>query len=63
MSLTRSKQTRSSATQGIWSHAAIGFGVAVFTLGWSWIVYPLFAEDAVRKHYLKKGWTEIKGRN
>ncbi len=47
------------AFKGVWNHAVIGFFLAFVTLGLSWFAYPFFANEIVRKHYLKKGWKEL----
>lgn len=47
------------ASKGIWFHAILSFVLAFGTLGLSWFVYPFFAHDIVRKHYLKRGWREV----
>ena len=49
------------AIKGVWSHAFAGFLLALFTAGISWLIYPFFANEIMRKHYLRKGWIEIKG--
>lgn len=46
--------------KGIWSHAVIGFILGFMTFGVSWLIYPFFANGIVRKHYLHKGWVELK---
>jgi hypothetical protein len=47
------------AAKGIWTHAVVGLGLAVMTVGLSWFVYPFFAEQIVRRHYLRRGWTLV----
>ena len=47
------------AVKGIWTHAVVGFLVACCTFGISWLIYPFFATEIVRKSYLKRGWREI----
>jgi len=47
------------AYRGVWKHALISFVAAFMTLGLSWLVYPLFAYQALRTSYLERGWKEI----
>ena len=47
--------------KGVWVHAAISFGMALMTSGLSWLIYPFFADKAIRKAYLQKGWKEVNG--
>ena len=47
------------AVKGIWRHAFIAFLLAFFTVGLSWLIYPFFANNIVRTHYLRKGWTPV----
>lgn len=47
------------ALHGIWLHAVLSAGLAFFTAGVSWLVYPLAAEGIVRNAYLSRGWTEV----
>lgn len=47
------------AYKEVWSHAAISLGAAIVTGGISWFIYPFFAKEAVRKNYLKNGWTQV----
>lgn len=45
--------------KGIWTHAVASMFLALVTCGLSWFIYPIFARDIVRAHYLKQGWTEL----
>lgn len=47
------------AVKGVWTHATAGFLLAFFTCGLSWLIYPLFAADIMKRHYLRKGWIQI----
>lgn len=47
-------------SKGAIGHAVISFIVAICTAGLSWFVYPFFAAGAIRKAYLRSGWTEIR---
>lgn len=47
------------AVKGVWAHFVVGFIVAAFTFGFSWLVYPFFASNIMRSHYLRKGWVEV----
>jgi hypothetical protein len=44
------------AAKGVWTHAVAGFLAALCTCGISWLVYPFFADQIMRTHYLRKGW-------
>lgn len=48
------------AYKGIWTHAVVGICLALLTAGISWLLYPFFAKEIVRKHYLSKGWVPVK---
>lgn len=48
------------ATKGIWRHAVVSLVLAIPTFGFSWVIYPFFAEDIVIKNYLKNGWVLVK---
>ena len=43
----------------IWNHALISLGLAIITAGVSWLVYPFFGKEIVRKHFLRSGWVEV----
>lgn len=43
-------------SKGCWGHALISLGLALPTSGISWIAYPFFAKDIVRRSYLRRGW-------
>ncbi len=43
------------AYKGAWLAAIIAFGLAIFTGGISWFVFPFFASRSVEKSYLQKG--------
>jgi len=47
------------AVKSVWNHAFLSLVFALVTAGVSWLVYPFFATDILRKHYLKKGWIEV----
>ena len=47
------------ASKGVWTHAAAGGLAAVCTCGLSWLIYPSFAKEIMRKHYLRKGWVLV----
>jgi len=46
------------AAKGVWTHAAAGAVLAFFTFGLSWIIYPFFANQIMRTHYLRRGWID-----
>jgi len=43
----------------IWNHALISFGLAIITAGVSWLIYPFFGKEIVRKNFLRNGWIEV----
>lgn len=46
--------------KGCWRHAIIYTLIACTVIGLAiWLIYPFFARDIVRTHYLREGWTEI----
>jgi DNA-directed RNA polymerase subunit RPC12/RpoP len=47
------------ASKGVWTHAVAGFLAALCTCGISWLIYPFFAKDIMRTHYLRKGWVLV----
>lgn len=47
------------AYKGMWGHAVINLILALCTMGVSHLIYPFFAGEAVRKHYLQRGWKEL----
>jgi hypothetical protein len=47
------------AALGIWKHAVIGLAAAALTCGLAWLVYPFYARQIVRDHYLSQGWSEV----
>lgn len=48
------------AVRGIWTHAVVSVLAVLCTFGISWLVYPLFASRIVRRHYLGRGWVEVR---
>jgi hypothetical protein len=53
------------AVKGVWTHAIASLVLAFFTFGVSWLVYPTYAEAAIRTHYLRhlhlrRGWIEVR---
>jgi hypothetical protein len=46
------------AAKGVWGHAIISLALALATGGIAWLIYPFFATEILRKHYLRKGWSE-----
>lgn len=44
---------------GVWSHAIIYIFVVPMTFGIAWLIYPFFAKDIIRNHYLKNGWEQL----
>jgi hypothetical protein len=47
------------AVKGVWTHAAVGLILAFLTWGISWLIYPFFARGIMRRHYLRRGWSEV----
>lgn len=48
------------AVKGIWTHAVVGFILAILTGGITWLIYPFFSKKIVRNHLLANGWKAIK---
>lgn len=48
------------AVKGVWTHAIVGALLAIVTCTISWFIYPFFANQIMRTHYLRRGWVEIK---
>lgn len=48
------------AVRGVWRHVVAGFLLAVCTAGLSWLIYPLFANRIMRRHYRRMGWVRVK---
>ena len=46
------------AVKGVWTHAVAALFLAIVTYGLSWLIYPWFASQIMRSHYLRKGWIE-----
>lgn len=44
------------AKHGAWKHFIISLILAAITFGISWLIYPFFAENAIKDSYLSKGW-------
>jgi hypothetical protein len=47
------------AYKGAWMPAVLAFVLAFLTVGISWLIFPFFARNLVRKAYLQRGWIEI----
>ena len=47
------------ALRRVWPHALASFIAALLSFGLSWLVYPFFAHEIIRVHYLKSGWEEL----
>ncbi|MCX6908226.1 MAG: hypothetical protein NTY01_09310 [Verrucomicrobia bacterium] len=46
--------------KGVWTHAILGAVLALASGGLSWLfVYPFCANGIVKRHYLRKGWTQV----
>jgi hypothetical protein len=50
------------AVKGVWTHAIAALLLALATAGISWLVYPFFATEILRTHYLRHGWLELSDR-
>lgn len=46
--------------KGVWAHALISFLLSIVTVGLIWFVYPFFANGIMKKHFLIKGWVEVR---
>jgi len=44
------------AYKGVWDQEILSCVLAIFTLGFSWLIYPFFAEKLIVDYYLRKGW-------
>lgn len=49
------------AVKGVWSHTIVSLFLGILTWGISWLIYPFFASEIIRRNYLRGGWIEIKG--
>ncbi|HWB45249.1 MAG TPA: hypothetical protein VG900_07385 [Hyphomicrobiaceae bacterium] len=47
------------ARKGVWHHVALGTLLGFATCGWSWFIYPFFANAIMRAHMLRQGWAEL----
>jgi peptidoglycan biosynthesis protein MviN/MurJ (putative lipid II flippase) len=47
------------ALKGVWSHVFISIVVAALTSGFSTIIYPLFSNKIIEKHYMDSGWIRM----
>jgi hypothetical protein len=47
------------AVKGVWTHAVAALLLAFVTFGLSWLIYPFFASQIMRTHYLRRGWIEL----
>ncbi len=47
------------AVKGVWTHAIVSLTLAFLTVGFSWVIYPFFSSEIMRKHYLKNGWVQV----
>ena len=47
------------AAKGVWTHVVAGAVLAVVTCGLSWFIYPFFANELMRTHYLRRGWIDV----
>lgn len=47
------------AVKGVWTHFIASILLAFVTFGISWLFYPFFTPDILRKHYLRKGWKPV----
>jgi len=43
----------------VYTHAIISFVVALITSGFSWLLYPLFANSIMEKHWLEQGYEPV----
>lgn len=47
------------AARGVWTHAVAALLLAIFKVGFSWLIYPLFARQIIETHYLRRGWLPV----
>lgn len=47
------------AVKAVWTHAVASLLLAFCTAGISWLLYPFFATQIMKTHYLRRGWLEI----
>lgn len=47
------------ALKGVWTHAIVSLGVALLTMGFSWLIYPFLSRGIMRKHYASAGWVPL----
>ena len=45
--------------KGVWTHALASLVLSIVTFGLCWFIYPFFAGEIMKKHYLTKGWLEV----
>jgi peptidoglycan/LPS O-acetylase OafA/YrhL len=45
-------------SRGAWLQGWVALWACVVTLGASWLVYPFFTLPLLRRHYLRRGWSE-----
>jgi hypothetical protein len=46
------------AVKGAWRQAIVGLVLVLITFEVSWLIYPFFAREILRNHYLRNGWVE-----
>lgn len=49
--------------KGAWGQAFLSFFLAVFSCGLSWLIYPFFTKEILRRKYLREGWIPVDGRD
>jgi len=47
------------ASKGVWSHAVMSTVLGIMTFGVSALIYPYYAQQIMRTHYLRMGWIEL----
>ena len=45
--------------KGAWVAAILSFFAAFMTAGIAWFIIPIFADDILRKSYLRRGWRDV----
>jgi hypothetical protein len=47
------------AYKHVYMHSIIALVLAIFTGGFSWFIYPFFANKIIKHSYLQRGWQQV----